>query len=59
MYKLAYVSGNFVDIAAVLRKTIDDINSVHGKIVQMLQSSATNAGGYVMVSVTIIYTVGG
>jgi hypothetical protein len=58
MYRLTYITGNNVDIASVLRKAIEDINSAQGKIVQMVQSSASNAGGFVMVSVTIIYTVG-
>ena len=57
MYKLAYVSGNNVDIASALRQTIEDINHKGGTIVQIVQSQSTHPGGFTIVTVTIIYTI--
>jgi len=57
MYKLAYVSGNNMDIASSLRHTIDDINGSGGIIVQIVQSQSTSSNGFTIVTVTIIYTV--
>jgi len=57
MYKVAYISGNNMDISSSLRYTIEDINKVGGKIVQIVQSQSTSTGGFTIVTITIIYTI--
>ncbi len=57
MYKLAYVSGNSFDLSSILKRTIEDINVVGGKIVQIVQSQSSNPGGFTIVTITIIYTI--
>ena len=56
-YKTAYVSGDNSNILPVLRDTIEGINKMKGKIIQMVQSQSTNAGGWTIVTITILYTV--
>lgn len=56
MYKIAYVTGNNMDIASSLRQTIEGINLINGKIVQIVQSQSSHQSGFTIVTVTIIYT---
>lgn len=55
MYKVAYVSGNNVDIASSLRQTIEGINQANGQIVQIVQSQSSHQSGHTIVTITIIY----
>ncbi len=57
MYKVAYVSGNNVDISTSLRQTIDSINQAKGQIVQIVQSQSSHQSGHTIVTITIIYVL--
>lgn len=57
MYKVAYVSGNSVDVSSALRQTVEGINLVSGKIVNIVQSQSSSPSGLTIVTITIIYNV--
>ena len=57
MYKLAYVSGSSQDISIHLRRNLEEINGIGGKIEHMMQSQSTTPHGTIVVTVTIIYSI--
>jgi len=56
MYKVAYVSGNNIDISSALKRTVEDINLSRGTIVNIVQSQSTSQSGFTIITITIIYT---
>lgn len=57
MYKVAYVSGNSVDVSGALRQTVEGINQISGHIVNIVQSQSSSPSGLTIVTITIIYSV--
>ena len=57
MYKTAIISGDISNIGPILNRTIENINFMGGIINNIVQSQSTSAGGYTIVTITILYSI--
>lgn len=57
MYKTAIISGDISNISPILNRTIESINAQGGTINNIIQSQSTSSGGFVIITITILYSI--